>query len=253
MKKPSKTNKLFKGKESYKEEFNEAKAIKSGKLSPKQYATGEKSEDMKKMKKGGKTKCYADGGETYRDATDAPGAYNNIGAQARRLRAEDEAAKNIKGGSEGPTRPYSNKFADEGATAVNTRVKPPMGSLLPATKPSTPSSRVQTGMTLEEAKSGKTTPVAAKKPVVAKKPVGKRAASKPSMGGISAADLESFRQENMADRAKADLGGSANEDNNLPVGAEAYKKGGKAKCMKSGGNVRGHGAERTGRTKGRFI
>lgn len=39
---------LFRGKESYKEEFGEAKSIKAGKTSPQQYARGEKSEDMKK-------------------------------------------------------------------------------------------------------------------------------------------------------------------------------------------------------------
>ena len=45
------TSKLFKGKETYKEELKEAKAIKSGKISPTQYARGEESE--KKMAKGG--------------------------------------------------------------------------------------------------------------------------------------------------------------------------------------------------------
>lgn len=35
---------LFKGKESMKEETAEAKAVKSGKISPKQYVAGEKSE-----------------------------------------------------------------------------------------------------------------------------------------------------------------------------------------------------------------
>jgi hypothetical protein len=44
---------LFKGKESYGEELKEAKAIKSGKISPMQYAKGEKSE--KKMAMGGLT------------------------------------------------------------------------------------------------------------------------------------------------------------------------------------------------------
>lgn len=43
--------KLFKGKETYKEELKEGKAIKSGKISPEQYAKGEEME--KKMKKGG--------------------------------------------------------------------------------------------------------------------------------------------------------------------------------------------------------
>lgn len=42
---------MFKGKESYGEEMKEAKAIKSGKITPKQYAMGEKSEE--RMKKGG--------------------------------------------------------------------------------------------------------------------------------------------------------------------------------------------------------
>jgi hypothetical protein len=44
---------LFKGKESMGEELKEAKAIKSGKITPMQYAKGEKSEPMKKMAKGG--------------------------------------------------------------------------------------------------------------------------------------------------------------------------------------------------------
>ena len=42
---------LFKGKETMKEELKEAKAIKSGKITPMQYAKGEKSEDAKKPKK----------------------------------------------------------------------------------------------------------------------------------------------------------------------------------------------------------
>lgn len=49
----SKLSKLFKGKESYAEEVKEAKAIKSGKISPEEYAKGEKMEESKKMAKGG--------------------------------------------------------------------------------------------------------------------------------------------------------------------------------------------------------
>jgi hypothetical protein len=44
---------MFKGKESYGEEMKEAKAIKTGKISPKQYAMGEKSEEKKYAKGGG--------------------------------------------------------------------------------------------------------------------------------------------------------------------------------------------------------
>ena len=67
---------LFKGKETYSEEMKEAKAIKSGKLTPQQYAKGEKSEE--KMAKGGMTKKYAKGGSidgvAQRGKTQAPEA-----------------------------------------------------------------------------------------------------------------------------------------------------------------------------------
>lgn len=47
---------LFKGKETFGEELKEAKAIKSGKISPMQYAKGEEGEKkMKKMADGGMT------------------------------------------------------------------------------------------------------------------------------------------------------------------------------------------------------
>jgi hypothetical protein len=46
--------KLFKNKETKSEELKEARAIKSGKISPEQYAAGEKMEE--KMKKGGAVK-----------------------------------------------------------------------------------------------------------------------------------------------------------------------------------------------------
>jgi len=55
--------KLFKGKDTYSEELKEGKAIKSGKITPKEYAKGEEME--KKMKKGGK--CMAKGGVTRGD------------------------------------------------------------------------------------------------------------------------------------------------------------------------------------------
>jgi hypothetical protein len=50
---------LFGGKESMSEELKEAKAIKSGKITPMQYAKGEKSEPMKKMAKGGMSSALA--------------------------------------------------------------------------------------------------------------------------------------------------------------------------------------------------
>lgn len=48
------TKNLFKGKETYKEELAEGKALKSGKITPQQYARGEEKEkNMTKMAKGG--------------------------------------------------------------------------------------------------------------------------------------------------------------------------------------------------------
>lgn len=52
-----KLKKLFKGKDTYAEEVKEAKAIKSGKLTPSEYAKGEKMEEAKKMKRGGCAKA----------------------------------------------------------------------------------------------------------------------------------------------------------------------------------------------------
>ena len=49
----TKMSNLFKGKETYKEELAEGKALKSGKITPKQYAMGEKSEGVHKMAAGG--------------------------------------------------------------------------------------------------------------------------------------------------------------------------------------------------------
>ena len=44
---------MFGGKETYGEEIKEAKAIKAGKITPKQYAMGEKSEEKKYARGGG--------------------------------------------------------------------------------------------------------------------------------------------------------------------------------------------------------
>jgi len=61
MKKGGAVKNLFKGKESMSEELKEAKAIKSGKITPMQYAKGEKSEDKKKGKP------FAKGGSVHGD------------------------------------------------------------------------------------------------------------------------------------------------------------------------------------------
>jgi hypothetical protein len=61
MKAGGKVGSLFKGKETMSEELKEAKAIKSGKITPMQYAKGEKMEASKKFAKGGSVSSRADG------------------------------------------------------------------------------------------------------------------------------------------------------------------------------------------------
>ena len=56
--------KLFKGKETYAEEMAEAKALKSGKISMKDYAKGEKAEGVHKKSGGMARKGYRTGGMT---------------------------------------------------------------------------------------------------------------------------------------------------------------------------------------------
>ena len=57
----NKLKKLFKGKDTHAEELKEARAIKSGKITPEEYAKGEKMEG-EGMKCGGKVKKMAKGG-----------------------------------------------------------------------------------------------------------------------------------------------------------------------------------------------
>jgi len=93
---------LFKGKETYGEELKEAKAIKSGKISPQQYAKGEKGEEAK-MKRGGMTKKFAKGGcaKSYEEGGVTEGQNANIdddtraramAAIRRRMAGEDDEA-----------------------------------------------------------------------------------------------------------------------------------------------------------------
>jgi hypothetical protein len=54
--------KLFKGKDDYSEEMKEARAIKAGKITPMEYAKGEKMEEAKKTKKMSEGGMVARGG-----------------------------------------------------------------------------------------------------------------------------------------------------------------------------------------------
>ena len=90
----SKIKNLFKGKDDPKEELKEAKAIKSGKITPAQYAKGEKMEKAmpthRGMKKGGKVKCYSGTNESAVKATPKPAPKPAETEEQQRVRLRDE-------------------------------------------------------------------------------------------------------------------------------------------------------------------
>ena len=90
--------KLFKGKDTKAEELKEAKAIKSGKITPEQYAKGEKMEGEQKMKKGGK--CMAKGGVTRADGCVSKGHTKgkNLGDSGKPVGIQSGAKRYAKGG-----------------------------------------------------------------------------------------------------------------------------------------------------------
>ena len=88
---------LFKGKETYKEELAEGKAIKSGKISPEQYAKAEGNE--KKFAAGGKVKGYLGGG-MLRDMVGS-GAFNATGGIGPHIVPQKDSQPNYVGGGGG--------------------------------------------------------------------------------------------------------------------------------------------------------
>ena len=91
-------SKLFKGKETYKEELDEAKAIKSGKITPQQYAKGEKSEG------------HAKGG-VMKETMGPKGMGKDVEAGSNKLTKFGESAVQKSGKTKG------KNFGDSGPTA----------------------------------------------------------------------------------------------------------------------------------------
>jgi hypothetical protein len=117
--------KLFKGKDTYGEELKEAKAIKSGKISPQQYAKGEKMEDAKKS---GKTKKMADGGLSKNDLR------FNLASRQDRARAAAWAAMTPGQRAKLDARRQAAENADKAAKAnavLNTPVAERVASFRP--------------------------------------------------------------------------------------------------------------------------
>lgn len=124
--------KLFKGKDTYSEELKEGKAIKSGKLTPQQYAKGEKMEDAKKMKDGGKKmkgggSCYAKGGVTRADGCATKGhTKGKMMAEGGRVGRGGVKGDNIVEGTKDLLKKRS-EFAASNRKAISDAVMEPTG------------------------------------------------------------------------------------------------------------------------------
>lgn len=91
--------KLFGGKETYKEELAEAKAIKSGKITPEQYAKGEQSEGVHKMKRGGCVKKAGGGAVTMPKKEDMGSMNMKKGGMCKMTRGGGVATKGVGRGT----------------------------------------------------------------------------------------------------------------------------------------------------------
>lgn len=152
--------KLFGGKETYGEEKKEASALRSGKISPKQFVAGEKSEGHKEensaslarriksgkmsptayakmegkepkgMKCGGKVKRYEEGGDVETESVTAPTAasaqYKNFKDAFKSARASGDKTFEWEGKKYStemakPEKTFAQKAKDRGFTSAETK------------------------------------------------------------------------------------------------------------------------------------
>ena len=268
--------KLFKGKETYSEELKEGKAIKSGKLTPQQYAKGEKMEESKKMKSGDKKmkgggSCYAKGGVTRADGCATKGhtkgkmmakggkvgrggvkgdnifqsakdvidkGHSNLPDMMRRKTAEETDAGKGEGILQKLRSPYQSGEDSEYNKRNDAKRKAYNEANDAANKNTTPDE-----INAEPKPKAKTPVSKPKKPVTRAKTEGQKARDQiERMREIYSSD--SSTAEDMNTQGKLD----AVEDSGM-------KRGGKVKScgMKGGGVTRGDGIASRGRTRGKFV
>ena len=226
MAKKSDLKKMFKGKETKGEELKEAKAIKSGKITPEEYASGEKSEGVHKMKDGGS--CYKEGGSVKK----APSA------------SKPKAS---------PYAPASQKAALQKAV----QAKAPKAS---------DADRVAKNTAASEKVKGMQAQMAARNTPVPKAPAEDRGAKQAGMIQKLQAMKGAQQAKAQAKPMQQAMGGSASMAGGVaPMnkmkaggvtgsGIDGVAQRGKTKCMKNGGFVRAaDGCATKGKTKGRFI
>lgn len=218
--------KLFKGKDTYSEELKEGKAIKSGKLTPQQYAKGEKMEDAKKMKDGGK--CMAKGGVTRADGCATKGHTKG------KMMAKGGKVDNTLSDRDPETGLHRNAYAFEGGDIKNKAW----------TKSGTSMSKKDVDSASDkELKSAARTNV---------DPRIKRGDVKDleDLYEAKRKSAEYNKSRDIVDKINPEGGSSRGTDY-----GEGMKRGGKVKScgMKGGGVTRGDGIASRGRTRGKFV
>ena len=253
MAKKSDLKKMFKGKETKGEELKEAKAIKSGKITPEEYASGEKSEGVHKMKDGGS--CYKEGGKvrpknSENRAVAAKAIQKAVQAKAPKASDADRAARN---------------------TASVEKVKAMKAQMAarntPVPKAPAADRAASRAAMMQKAQANKQA-VQAKQQASQARPA-QPAAPSPQQNAMER--MQAMKQKavqgNQAKqqaRPAQPMGGSASMAaapmNKMKAGGvtgssiDGVAQRGKTKCMKAGGFVRAaDGCASKGKTKGRFV
>ena len=257
MAKKSDLKKMFKGKETKGEELKEAKAIKSGKITPEEYASGEKSEGVHKMKDGGS--CYKEGGSVKK----AP--------SASKPKASPYAPASQKAALQKAVQAKAPKASDADRVAKNTaaseKVKGMQAQMAarntPVPKaPAEDRGAKQAGMMQKlQAMKGAQQAKAQAKPM---QQAPTQSSRQNAMQKLQA--MKGAQQANAQARPAQPMGGSASMAggaapmNKMKAGGvtgsgiDGVAQRGKTKCMKNGGFVRAaDGCATKGKTKGRFI
>jgi len=274
--------KMFKGKETYSEELKEGKAIKSGKLTPQQYAKGEKMEDSKKMKADDKKmksggSCYAKGGVTRADGCATKGhTKGKMMAEGGRVGRGDGIASWLETQKENEQKRLKNlPEMMRRKTAAETDAGKGEGILQKLRSPyqsgedteyNKRNSAVQKKSRdeYEDTKSGMAANALGIKSSSSdseSKPKAKPSVSKPKKP-VTRAKTEGQKAREQIERMRElyNSDSSTAEDMNTQGKLDAaedsgMKRGGKVKScgMKGGGVTRGDGIASRGRTRGKFV
>ena len=253
MAKKSDLKKMFKGKETKGEELKEAKAIKSGKITPEEYASGEKSEGVHKMKDGGS--CYKEGGKVrpknpenrpvpakaIQKAVQTKAPKSSDADRAARNTASVEKVKAMKAqmaarNTPVPKAPDADRSARQAAMMQKAQANKQAVQAKQQASQARPAQQAPTQNSQQNAMQK----MQANKQAAQAHQAAKQARPAQPMGGTAGMAAAPMNRMKKGGSVKSSIDGVA--------------KRGKTKCMKNGGFVRAaDGCASKGKTKGRFI